>query len=479
MVTACEDGTARIWSTATGLQLARTSQRGDQVWHAELNPKGTLLATASRKRVVVLWEVARPAAQPWQLSQGPCIARTVPGSSLLAVASSGKLRLLDAETGEVRSEVTPYGGECIARMFVSADGQWLATGGCSALGIRCWKLDGNLTPAGECGAGESYTSITLSSQGRRLAACSDDGILRVWATDALGQPAQTLRLSQPTWGMRVDDKGRWVAMIGQGVTNFLLHLPDGRLAGGGTCRDVDQSVDGRWIVAGESEARCWDLDAGVPRPQRPVISHRTTIMMVRFSPDGRRILTVSGDNTARVWDAVSGKPLTDPMVHRYQGKSGCWSPDGRRIATTALDRTLTVWDAATGEPIVGPLACPVPESASLEEPALVEGFLPDGQRLLVRTGGRADVWDLGPTASDSIPGWLASLAEAVAGLRIEIEGEAGRFRTRVHEVPFEERVAWKERFRSDTAGDAYSRLAQWFFADPAERNPAPGLPRVR
>ena len=89
------------------------------------------------------------------------------------------------------------------------------------------------------------------------------------------------------------------------------------------------------------------------------------------------------------------------------------------------------------------------------------------------------MWDLGPTASEPVPDWLAPLAEAVAGRRIEIEGEGGRFRTQVHEVPFEERVAWKERFRSDTAPDAYSRLARWFFADPAERNPAPGLPRVR
>jgi WD40 repeat protein/serine/threonine protein kinase len=479
VVTACEDGTARIWSTATGLELARTTQRGDQVWHAELNPAGTLLATAGRQRGVVLWEVARPAAQPWQLSQEPCIAQTVPGSSLLAVAAAGKLRLLDTGTGDVRTEVTPHAGEPIARLIVSADGRWAATEGGPALGIRCWKLDGNLTPAGGCGSGESYAAVALSPQGRRLAVFTHDGVLKTWSTDALGQPAQEVSLSPKIWRMEIDDAGKWVALSGFLLTNFHWHLPEGRPAGTGPCTEMDRSVDGRWIVAADVEARFWDMAAGTPLPQPHAIRHRTSISMVRFSPDGRKILTVSADNTARIWDAASGKPLTDPMVHRYQGKSGCWSPDGRRIATTALDRTLTVWDAATGERIVGPLACPVPESANREESTLVMGFLPDGQRLLVRTGGRSDVWDLGPTASEPVPDWLAPLAEAVAGRRIEIEGEGGRFRTQVHEVPFEERVAWKERFRSDTAPDAYSRLARWFFADPAERNPAPGLPRVR
>ncbi len=479
VVTACEDGTARIWSTATGLELARTTQRGDQVWHAELSPAGTLLATAGLKRGVVLWEVARTGAKPWELSREDCLARAVPGRSLVAVASSGKLRLLDADSGGIRTEVTAHDGKQISRLVVSADGRWLATEGESGLGIRCWKLDGNLTPAGNCGSGENYAALALSSQGRRLAVFSHDGVVKTWSTDALGQPAQTVSLSPKVWQMEIDDAGKWVALSGFLLTNFHWRLPEGRPASAGPCTDMDRSLDGRWIVAAETEARLWDMAAGTPIPQPHAIRHRTTIMMVRFSPDGRKILTVSADNTARIWDAGSGKPLTDPMVHRYQGKSGCWSPDGRRIATTALDRTVTVWDAATGEPIVGPLACPVPEGATRDEPALVGGFLPDGQRLLIRTGGRASVWDLGPTASEPIPDWLPSLAEAVAGLRIEIKSEGERIRTQVHEVAFEERVAWKERFRSDTAPDAYSRLAQWFFADPAERNPAPRLPRVR
>ena len=33
-----------------------------------------------------------------------------------------------------------------------------------------------------------------------------------------------------------------------------------------------------------------------------------------FSPDGKRIVSGSGDNTVRVWDADTGQPLGEPLT---------------------------------------------------------------------------------------------------------------------------------------------------------------------
>ena len=65
-----------------------------------------------------------------------------------------------------------------------------------------------------------------------------------------------------------------------------------------------------------------------------------------FSPDGARILTASGDNTAKLWDAASGK-LIASFDHQGTVRWAAFSPDGARILTASWDKTAKLWDAAT------------------------------------------------------------------------------------------------------------------------------------
>ena len=69
-----------------------------------------------------------------------------------------------------------------------------------------------------------------------------------------------------------------------------------------------------------------------------------------FSPDGRRIVTASGDQTARIWDAATAKPIAVLSGHGDMVLSAAFSPDGRRIVTASEDQTARIWDADTAEP---------------------------------------------------------------------------------------------------------------------------------
>ena len=65
---------------------------------------------------------------------------------------------------------------------------------------------------------------------------------------------------------------------------------------------------------------------------------------VCFSRDGKRILSGSSDNTARVWDAVTGKHLFPPFRgHTDWINSVCFFPDGTRFATGSWDGTIRIW----------------------------------------------------------------------------------------------------------------------------------------
>ena len=68
-----------------------------------------------------------------------------------------------------------------------------------------------------------------------------------------------------------------------------------------------------------------------------------------FSPDGRRIVTASADQTARIWDADTAKQLDVLSGHGDGVWSAAFSPDGRRIVTASFDQTARIWDADTAK----------------------------------------------------------------------------------------------------------------------------------
>jgi serine/threonine protein kinase/WD40 repeat protein/tetratricopeptide (TPR) repeat protein len=69
-----------------------------------------------------------------------------------------------------------------------------------------------------------------------------------------------------------------------------------------------------------------------------------------FSPDGRRLLTLTTSGEARVWDALTGARVAHLGKQRLPLCSLGFSGDGRRcLIVTASE--VTVWDAATGQKV--------------------------------------------------------------------------------------------------------------------------------
>ena len=75
--------------------------------------------------------------------------------------------------------------------------------------------------------------------------------------------------------------------------------------------------------------------------------HSEDVYSVSFSPDGKRIVSGSEDNTLKVWDAQTGKETLTLKGHSSSVNSVSFSPDGNRIVSGSTDKTVKVWDLSS------------------------------------------------------------------------------------------------------------------------------------
>jgi len=196
----------------------------------------------------------------------------------------------------------------------------------------------------------------------------------------------------------------WDAHTGQPLTAPLPH--------GDRVLDVRFSPDGRWIVTASADgtARVWETRTGQPVGRRlqhrkdPAASLETDecaaefgestelepsdVLLAKFSPDGRRVVTTCRDGEVRVWDPATGQLIVGPLAHQRSVAHVRVSPDGSRLVTVDLDGTARVWDLRTGQP----LAEPIPQLPGLATDP--PGLSPDGSRIILLSRNTAQVCDL-------------------------------------------------------------------------------------
>jgi WD40 repeat protein len=65
---------------------------------------------------------------------------------------------------------------------------------------------------------------------------------------------------------------------------------------------------------------------------------------VAVTPDGRRAVSASADDTLKVWDLETGRELRTLEGHTDWISAVAVTPDGRRAVSASADQTLRVWE---------------------------------------------------------------------------------------------------------------------------------------
>ena len=172
------------------------------------------------------------------------------------------------------------------------------------------------------------------------------------------------------------------------------------------------SPDGKSILTGSGNVAVqWDIQTG-NRVGSP-FAHRNPVWSLAVSPDGTKLITGAADNTARIWDIQTGQPIGAVMQHRSGVYCVAFSPDGKTVLTGGADYVARLWDARTAKPIGSPIR-------HLSYVTWV-AFRPDGKAFFTLADDLR-IWQIPDLVDDAA---RASLwAEVVSGMELDDQGNA-------------------------------------------------------
>ena len=107
---------------------------------------------------------------------------------------------------------------------------------------------------------------------------------------------------------------------------------------------VALSPDGKFIVSasGDKTIRVWNVESGIEICC--LTGHTYSVNSVALSLDGKFIVSASGDKTVRVWNVESGIEIHKLEGHTRRVIAAVFSPNEKLIISGSSDKTLRIWD---------------------------------------------------------------------------------------------------------------------------------------
>ncbi|AUX42426.1 uncharacterized protein SOCE26_038580 [Sorangium cellulosum] len=414
IVTASEDGTARVWRADGKGEPILLEQPGREVDSAEFSPDGAHVLVGTGEAAVV-WRAdgnGAPVVLETRHAQIKTPAFSPDGTRVATGSADRTVKVWHTGPGEPVRLCDRYQGSAMSAAL-SPDGTRALTWGVTR--VEVWSIDATRRPV--VLQVRNLGSAAFSPDGTRILTASDGEGAAIWGADGKGEPLSLKGHERRVARAAFSPDGARVATAGiEGTARISAASGEGEviaLKGHGHPVDhVAWSPDGaRVLTLSNRTARVWKADGTA----EPVVLRATLheVLQAAFSPDGSRVVTASDDKTARIWSA-DGK--REPVV--LEGHAGpvhfaAFSPDGSRVVTTSDDGTARIW-SADGKG----------ELAVLERragPVRFAAFSPDGSRVVTGSSdGTVRVWDAADAKAE--PMLLAGHKAPVVFAQFSLDG---------------------------------------------------------
>lgn len=171
-------------------------------------------------------------------------------------------------------------------------------------------------------AGARVERVAWTSDGRWLLVATAAREVRFWDAQSNRFLDDSLQLDGSATALAVSQVGPWAATATS--TGNVIQI---------------------WNLEGLNQAMPEVPDA----PAMEWTGHTDIIHNLRYSRDGRYLVSSSSDRSARLWDTETGSSQRDPNDHSGTIWDAVISPDNRFVFTAGDDQYVGIWDLETGD----------------------------------------------------------------------------------------------------------------------------------
>jgi hypothetical protein len=274
---------------------------------------------------------------------------------------SAHLKLWDLEGGRaLRTLCCHRDVQCVV---FSTDGKWALSGGygdremtgngieVKPNNIKLWEIDTGRQFPSFAGYEHWVNSIAFAPDGKSVLSGGsgrDDEAL-LWDFGSRRELQRFKGHTEQILSVAFAPDGKLAASGGQDNKLFIWDVGSGAarryLVSEDYVRSVAFSPDGRVVISTSGKAvRLYDVESGHLR--RTFEGHTGSVEAVALSPDGKRMLSGSTDETLKLWDVEKGQVLRTLGGHSSHVSCVAFLPGGKFALSGSADQKLKLWDVS-------------------------------------------------------------------------------------------------------------------------------------